>query len=65
MGLGGETISKDYLEKSGLNNDHISLSDYILKIPSNKKFSSINLSHAVTIVCYEISKSIDSIINNT
>ena len=45
-------------EKSGLNNDHISLSDYILKIPSNKKFSSINLSHAVTIVCYEISKSI-------
>ncbi|PPR43673.1 MAG: putative tRNA/rRNA methyltransferase [Alphaproteobacteria bacterium MarineAlpha8_Bin1] len=43
-------------EKSGLDNDHISLSDYILKIPSNKKFSSINLSHAVTIVCYEISK---------
>tara|TARA_Y100000589_G_scaffold331497_1_gene385305 strand:+ start:253 stop:966 length:714 start_codon:yes stop_codon:yes gene_type:complete len=43
-------------EQSGLNNEHISLSDYILKIPSNKKFSSINLSHAVTIVCYELSK---------
>ena len=40
-------------ESSGLNNNHLSYSDYILQIPSNKNFSSLNLSHAVIIVCYE------------
>ena len=43
-------------ENSGLNNNHLSYSDYILQIPSNRNFSSLNLSHAVIIVCYELSK---------
>ncbi len=41
-------------EKSGLDNDHISLCDYVFKIDTNPKFSSLNLSHAVTIVCNKI-----------
>ena len=41
-------------EKSGLENEHLSMCDYSLKIHSNPKFSSLNLSHAVSIVAYEI-----------
>ena len=41
-------------EKSGLDNDHISLCDYVYKIETNPKFSSLNLSHAVTIICNQI-----------
>ncbi len=43
-------------EKSGLNNDHLSICDYVLKIDSNPKFSSLNLSHAVSLISYEIMK---------
>ena len=41
-------------EKSGLDNDHISLCDYVFKIDTNPKFSSLNLSHAVTVVCSKV-----------
>ena len=41
-------------EKSGLDNEHISLCDYVFKIDTNPKFSSLNLSHAVTIICNKI-----------
>ena len=41
-------------EKSGLENDHLSICDYSLMINSNPKFSSLNLSHAVSIVAYEL-----------
>ncbi len=41
-------------EKSGLDNEHISLCDYVYKIDTNPKFSSLNLSHAVTIICNKI-----------
>ena len=46
-------------EKSGLDNDHISLCDFVFRIDTNPNFSSLNLSHAVTIICnkiYEILK---------
>ncbi len=43
-------------EQSGLENDHISICDYVLKINSNPKFSSLNLSHAVLLVAHEIMK---------
>ena len=43
-------------ESSGLTNDDISSSNYLVKIPSNKKFSSLNLSHSAIIFCYEIFK---------
>ena len=41
-------------EKSGLDNEHISLCDYVFKIETNPKFPSLNLSHAVIIICNKI-----------
>ena len=41
-------------EASGLSNDEISCADYLVKISSNKKFSSLNLSHSAIIFCFEI-----------
>ena len=43
-------------EASGLSNSDIAYSNYIFKIPVNKKFESINLSHSLIIVCFEIFK---------
>jgi len=43
-------------EASGLSNQDLSYSNYIFKIPVNKKFESINLSHSLILVCYEIFK---------
>ena len=43
-------------EASGLSNEDISYSNYILQIPTSKKFKSINLSHSLAIICYEIFK---------
>ena len=43
-------------EASGLSNDEISCANYLVKIPSNKKFSSLNLSHSAIIFCFEIFK---------
>jgi len=37
-----------------LSNDEISYADYLVKIPTNKKFSSLNLSHSSIIFCYEL-----------
>ena len=41
-------------EASGLSNDEISCADYLVKIPANKKFSSLNLSHSAIIFCFEL-----------
>ena len=41
-------------EASGLSNDEIRYADYLVKIPTNKKFSSLNLSHSAIIFCFEI-----------
>ena len=43
-------------EASGLSNQDLSYSNYILQIPTSPKFKSLNLSHSLTIVCYEIFK---------
>tara|TARA_B100000686_G_scaffold259168_1_gene271593 strand:- start:276 stop:1001 length:726 start_codon:yes stop_codon:yes gene_type:complete len=43
-------------EASGLSNDEISCANYLVKIPSNKNFSSLNLSHSAIIFCFEIYK---------
>ena len=43
-------------EASGLSNKDLSFSNYILQIPTIKKFKSLNLSHSVTIMCYEVFK---------
>ena len=53
-------------EASGLSNEDLSYSNYVLQIPTSKKFKSLNLSHSLTIICYEIFKSYKSLkfINN-
>jgi tRNA/rRNA methyltransferase len=43
-------------EAAGLSNDDISFSNYVLQIPTSKKFKSLNLSHSLTVICYEIFK---------
>ena len=47
-------------EASGLSNKDLSFSNYILQIPTSLKFKSLNLSHSLTIICYEIFKLLDS-----
>ena len=41
-------------EASGLSNDEINYADYLVKIPTNKNFSSLNLSHSVIIFCFHL-----------
>ena len=43
-------------EKSGLTNENLSIIDKTVTIKTNPSFSSINLSHAVMIICYELIK---------
>ena len=43
-------------EASGLSNDEVNCADYLVKIPTNEKFSSLNLSHSVIIFCFELFK---------
>ena len=43
-------------EKSGLTNNNLSIIDKTVTIKTNPSFSSINLSHAVMIICYELIK---------
>ena len=46
-------------EASGLSNQDLSLSNFIIQIPTSKKLTSLNLSHAVIVICYEIYKSLN------
>ncbi|KAF3978065.1 MAG: RNA methyltransferase [Methylococcales symbiont of Iophon sp. n. MRB-2018] len=41
-------------ENSGLKNHELDLCHYLLHIPCNPKFSSLNLAAAVQVVCYEL-----------
>lgn len=41
-------------ESSGLNNEEISYADKILTIDTEINFSSLNIAHAVCIICYEL-----------
>ena len=43
-------------EKSGLTNEHVSYADKIIQIPTNSKFSSLNLAQAVVIIASEINR---------
>ena len=46
-------------EASGLSNKDLSFSNYILQIPTVSNFKSLNLSHSLTLICYEIFKSLN------
>lgn len=41
-------------ENSGLNNQELDLCQYLLRIPCNPEYSSLNLAAAVQVVCYEL-----------
>ena len=41
-------------EASGLSNDELNCADYLVKIPTNRKFSSLNLSHSAIIFCFQL-----------
>ena len=41
-------------EASGLSNDELNSADYLVKIPTNQKFSSLNLSHSAIIFCFQL-----------
>ena len=41
-------------EQSGLSNEELALCDTVVTIPEETDYPSLNLSHAVTIVCYEL-----------
>ena len=43
-------------ESSGLSNNEISYANYVVKIPTNPNFQSLNISHSVIIYCFELFK---------
>ena len=43
-------------EDSGLTNEEISKADFCVTIPTNKKYPTMNISHATTVLMYELSK---------
>lgn len=43
-------------EASGLTNNELSYANYVIKLPTNDKFQSLNLSHCVILFCFEIFK---------
>lgn len=44
-------------EGEGLHNDEIKECDFVVAIPSSKKYPALNISHAVAVILYELSKS--------
>ena len=50
----GETVALMFgRERNGLENDEVALADYIVTLPVNPAFASLNLAQAVVIVAYE------------
>ena len=41
-------------EASGLSNNEVNCADYLVTIPTNKEFSSLNLSHSLILFCFQI-----------
>ena len=41
-------------EASGLTNDEVNCADYLVTIPTNKNFSSLNLSHSLILFCFHL-----------
>jgi len=44
-------------ESSGLTNEEIQKSDFVVSVPTSKRYSTLNISHAVAIILYEIFQS--------
>ena len=43
-------------EASGLSNNELAYANYNIKIPTNSSFQSLNLSHSLIIICFELFK---------
>jgi len=41
-------------EASGLTNNEINCADYLVKIPTSRNFSSLNLSHSIILFCFQL-----------
>ena len=41
-------------EASGLSNDELNYADYLVTIPTNNNFSSLNLSHSIILFCFQL-----------
>ena len=41
-------------ESTGLTNNELSYANYVIKLPTNNNFQSLNISHSLIIFCYEI-----------
>ncbi|MBD3351998.1 MAG: TrmJ/YjtD family RNA methyltransferase [Candidatus Lokiarchaeota archaeon] len=52
-------------ESTGLYNNELSLCDFVIRIPTADEYSSINLAHAVTIVCFTLFKKLREITRGT
>lgn len=50
-------------EQSGLKNEEIEKCDFIVTIPTSEKYPAMNISHAVAIILYELTKSNKNIID--
>lgn len=46
-------------EHSGLTNEELQLCNYMVSIPTNPDFSSLNVASAIQVLCYEIYKNLD------
>lgn len=49
-------------EEKGLSNEMLSLCDFVVHIPSSKKYPVLNLSHSVGVLLYELSKIENSVL---
>jgi tRNA/rRNA methyltransferase len=47
-------------EETGLTDDELSLCHVAVTIPANPEFPSLNLSHAVQVICYQIHRALDA-----
>ncbi len=47
-------------EHSGLTNEELALCNYMVSIPTNPEFSSLNVASAIQVMCYEIYKTVSN-----
>ncbi|MCP3688677.1 MAG: RNA methyltransferase [Gammaproteobacteria bacterium] len=47
-------------EHSGLTNEELTLCNYMVTIPTNSEFSSLNVASAIQVMCYEIYKTLSN-----
>lgn len=51
-------------EDNGLTNEEVSLCNYLIHVPTNQQFSSLNISQAVQIIVYEIASLYKNFVKN-